>query len=80
LPANNFADIDQNPLGADEVLPSIWASLPSSSCYVEYGMTSIPAAPKKKAQKISLNEFLGDSGKCSAQTLQKRYWNVFAQR
>ena len=38
------------------------------------------AAPKKKAQKISLNEFLGDSGKYSVQTLQKGYWNVSAQR
>jgi hypothetical protein len=43
-------------------------------------LTSTSTAPKKKAQKISLNEFLGDSGNYSPQTLQKRYWNVFAQR
>src|ERR1700722_8386155 len=30
-------------------------------------------APRKKAQKISLNEFLGDNGKYLVQTVQKKF-------
>ena len=64
----------------EELLPSVWASISLFLCRIESNIYPLPPAPKKKAQKISLNEFLGDSGEYLAKLPKYRYWNVSAQR
>ena len=66
LPSSLSSTVNQPNVSKREVfyLYQTWViNIVNYSCLCNYNLYLF-AAPKKKAQKISLNEFLGDSGMC----------------